>query len=243
MTTCSIEACVKPAEKRGWCAMHYARWRKHGSTETVLKVRFNGPPEERVWHRITATPFGCWQWTAACDAQGYGIFTVGGRNRIAHRYVYELLAGPIPDGLQVDHLCRNRGCVNPDHLEPVTAKVNTNRSRANHRFLLRTHCQEGHALTPENTMARRDSPGSRICRECQRVRLRNYMRAKRGTGVTYDAPNKAKTHCMHGHEFTEENTYRTSRGGRFCRQCGRDRKRAAATRKRAKETSTMESES
>lgn len=82
---------------------------------------------ERFRSKYTIETGGCWVWTAYRNDAGYGIFRVGQRNQKAHRVSYELHVGPIPDGLQLDHLCRNRGCVNPAHLEPVTSKVNTER--------------------------------------------------------------------------------------------------------------------
>jgi hypothetical protein len=87
---------------------------------------------ERFWSKVNKYgPNGCWLWTASIAPNGYGHFyrgTTGGR--VAHRFAYELLVGPIPEGLQLDHLCSNRGCVNPDHLEPVTAAINTRRALA-----------------------------------------------------------------------------------------------------------------
>ena len=110
---------------------------------------------------------GCWNWQGRMQPTGYGRF---GRP-FAHRYYYELLVGPIPEGLQIDHLCRNRGCVNPAHLEPVTARVNTlrsnNRAARNSR---KTECNQGHALTEDNTVRRvTDGREWRECRECKRA--------------------------------------------------------------------------
>lgn len=134
--------------------------------------------EERFWAKVQPTGF-CWEWTAS-KAHGYGYFN-GSR---AHRFAYELLVGPIPDGLVIDHLCRNRGCVNPDHLEPVTQRENTMRGYSFSRLHARkTHCIRGHEFTPENTKTR--SNGARICRECMRLHALR-QNARRRHGITLE---------------------------------------------------------
>lgn len=75
--------------------------------------------QRRFWDKVIVTPSTCWEWDGCHDDDGYSMFIFPGGQR-AHRYAYELMRGPIPDGLSINHLCRNRGCVNPDHLEPVT---------------------------------------------------------------------------------------------------------------------------
>jgi len=122
----------------------------------------------RFTGKYEVDPSGCWLWTAAKFPNGYGAFWTGSKMTCAHRAGYELLVGPVAAEHDLDHLCRVRACVNPEHLEPVTRR--------------------------ENLM--------------------------RGAGLS--ALNAAKTHCVHGHEFTEENTGTTVRGGRRCRACDRD---------------------
>lgn len=124
--TCSIPACDKRHEARGWCATHYQRWRAHGDTGITLQVR--GDDEARFWSKVSKTPDGCWLWTDPVYL-GYGRFKAAGATRPAHVWAYEHFVGPIPAGMQVDHVkangCTNRHCVNyEDHLEPVTPREN-----------------------------------------------------------------------------------------------------------------------
>lgn len=124
-------------------------------------------PEERFWSKVEKTD-GCWLWTGALNGGGYGRFNVG-RRLYAHRAAYLMFVGPIPDGLQIDHLCRVRHCVNPDHLEPVTHAENVRRGEVGTRERMRTHCPHGHEYTEANTYVHpRD--GSRKCMACARRR-------------------------------------------------------------------------
>lgn len=133
---------------------------------------------------------GCFLWFGAYDpVGGYGYIAGGrGKQELAHRVSYELFVGPIPDGLQIDHKCRMRCCVNPSHLEPVTCKVNIGRGNtglaAARRQLAKTHCSNGHPYIDENTYRGpgREGRGRRTCRTCmvvyeQRRRDKKVFRA------------------------------------------------------------------
>jgi hypothetical protein len=131
-------------------------------------------PAIRFERHVTKTDT-CWLWTGRRDIGGYGRLWVGDRDVPAHRWSYERFVGPIPEGLQVDHLCRVRECVNPAHLEPVTQAENIRRGvGASTRNATKTHCPRGHAYTPENTMRRKS--GQRRCRICVRAQNRECSR-------------------------------------------------------------------
>jgi hypothetical protein len=125
----------------------------------------------RIAAKIDRTP-DCWVWTGA-SSRGYGQVSVAGRIRPAHVVVYEALVGPVGEGLQLDHLCRNRLCVNPAHLEPVTPRLNTLRntgpSAAN---AVKEQCPKGHPYDEANTIRYPD--GRRWCRVCNRELNRRW---------------------------------------------------------------------
>ena len=133
---------------------------------------------ERFWAKVDKTAT-CWLWVAGKDSKGYGTFWIGDATRGAHRVSYELTHGTIPAGLELDHLCRVRNCVNPDHLEPVTHIVNTRRSP----FVIstvnstKTHCLRGHLFDEANTYI--TPRGTRNCRECKRAAGRVWERTRR----------------------------------------------------------------
>lgn len=117
-------------------------------------------------NKIRVADSGCWEWIGARNSKGYGSVGVLGSSQSTHRVAYELLVGTIPEGLQIDHLCRNKACCNPEHLEPVTALVNTRRRPD----IQKTHCIHGHEMTAENTVITRRKPDGysiRVCRICK----------------------------------------------------------------------------
>lgn len=123
------------------------------------------PPAERFWPKVDKTET-CWLWTGARQAGGYGRFGGAQGLVLAHRWAYTALVGPIPEDMTLDHLCRNPSCVNPDHLEIVTRRVNSQRGSRN---AVKTHCDRGHEFTPENTYAPPSRPNIRSCRTCRRA--------------------------------------------------------------------------
>lgn len=140
--------------------------------------------EQRINARLLRRPGGCLEWQGSRTTAGYGQMWDGSRVAMVHRMSYELAKGPIPEGLDLDHLCRNRLCANPAHLEPVTRRENIMRGVAPGKVAARhkaqTHCKNGHEFTPANTYAYvRRGWIMRHCRECQRIRGREYLERKR----------------------------------------------------------------
>lgn len=124
------------------------------------------PLTERFWEKVRKGD-GCWEWLGArCEPGGYGRIRLDGAQLLAHRVAYEINVGAIPDDLTIDHLCGNRWCVNPEHLEPVERGENSRRYAS-----ALTHCKHGHEFTPENTRTyQRGGRSRRACRACGRRR-------------------------------------------------------------------------
>jgi len=119
-------------------------------------------PQQRFLNKVMPVVDGCWLWAGGIKPNGYGNFYLEGRTVEAHRFSYEISRGPIPAGLQIDHLCRKTMCVNPAHLEPVTPKENIRRgTRVNSK---KTECQNGHPYNDKNTYVWRTQ---RHCRPCR----------------------------------------------------------------------------
>lgn len=132
----------------------------------------------RFLAKICVNENGCWEWTASLMHNGYGQFSIDRQGRLvaAHRAAYEHWVSSIPVGLQLDHLCRNRKCVNPDHLEPVTQRENMLRGIGPAALAARaTHCKRGHPFSPENTLRLR-TRNERVCRTCKHIRAASLRR-------------------------------------------------------------------
>ena len=133
---------------------------------------------ERFSAKYKVDSWGCWIWQAGRTPDGYGGIQIGDRWTMAHRWAYEYWRGKIPEGLELDHLCRKRACVNPYHLEAVTHRVNMMRSVSlavtNARL---THCKHGHAFEGHNLIRRRN--GQRDCRACQYRQQRAYQERRK----------------------------------------------------------------
>lgn len=188
-----VRVSLPPAERRGPfdhriihadCTHRTIGWNHpispiHGRRRTT--------DEQRFWAKVNRTD-SCWLWTGSLS-NGYGNCRFRGRTRGAHQVAYELRVGPVPDGLQLDHLCRVRACVNPAHLEAVTQQVNIFRGAspvaAN---AAKTHCANGHEFTPENTHHRAE--GGRRCLTCQRAAMRRFKE-----GVKADPEARARVNA------------------------------------------------
>ncbi len=126
MSVCAIDGCGKPVQARDWCPAHYKRFLRHGDPLG------GGTPDhlplvERILTSISVVN-DCWIWQRALHhGNRYGLIAVNGLCLMAHRVSYEQFVGSIPDGLELDHLCKNKACVNPGHLEPVTRSENVRR--------------------------------------------------------------------------------------------------------------------
>ncbi|MDX3637697.1 HNH endonuclease signature motif containing protein [Streptomyces europaeiscabiei] len=180
---CKICQEWKVVRSRGMCNNCYRAFlkeAKRSGTFVPLITHSRQTPFEKVMGRTDKQPDGCWLYTGALMKDGYARVkdTSTDYALLTHRVVYEQLVGPVPEGLVLDHLCRVRHCVNPQHLEPVTVLENNQRGvRA--RLGERTHCAEGHEFTPENTVPQRRKRKSGVtltpvCRTCRNA----YYRAK-----------------------------------------------------------------
>lgn len=147
--------------------------RSHDTERTGLPMLYDSTLPLRFWRKVYADPFGCWLWRGAINNDGYGTFTVDGRTQRAHRVLWESIHGSIPEGLTTDHICRIRACVNPAHIELVSAKVNTLRGIGPTSLnAQKTHCSKGHLFDLLNTLI---TTKGRVCRACKREINRRYQ--------------------------------------------------------------------
>lgn len=156
VVVCRVDGCGKEAKYRkiALCNAHYLRaWRHEGSLELLSRPTLRERFEEKVGSRAR-----CWLWVGVVAANGYGRLG----DLYAHRVSYELHVGPIPDGLQIDHLCGVQRCVNPEHLEAVTQTENLRRAG----YANRTTCKRGHSFADAIVVRRSDGRVNRACRTC-----------------------------------------------------------------------------
>ena len=144
----------------------------------------------RFAQKISVIQSGCWIWTGATSNRGYGHIWVAGKTKGAHRVAYEIVKGPIPAGLTIDHLCRVKACVNPDHLEPTTLRVNLLRGIGPTAVnAAKTHCIRGHPLAEGHIYLR-----WRVCRKCRRIRNRVWSQKNRESIASYHCAYRKKNH-------------------------------------------------
>lgn len=198
MNTCAVSSCDRSAKSRGWCQTHYMRWYTTGDVEADRAIghRIKGE-RARILGNMTVAENGCWLPNMKAQRGGYTYFVRdGGRGQLAHRAAYEILVGPIPAGMHLDHLCHTRDetcragvrcphrkCINPEHLEIVPPAENTRRGRCGEvlaaKERAKTHCPSGHPYDAENTYIS-VTTGGRCCRECNRARTRARSLRNRG---------------------------------------------------------------
>lgn len=161
-----------------------------------MAARHYAPLEERIWQKVAVGDWlDCWVWTASTSVSGYGEVHADGKTRKAHRVLYELMVGPIPDGMHLDHTCHtadrsclggndclHRRCVSPFHMDVVTPEENTRRGRSGIREALKTHCPQGHEYAGDNVIVR---CGRRHCGACNADRSYLIRDDRHGTMTNY----------------------------------------------------------
>src|ERR1035438_643278 len=244
---CSEDGCDRPATRRGMCNAHYLRFVR--STPKAERSPVDRrTDEERFFSFVNKMgPIArnrpdlgrCWLWTGG-TTRGYGIFWAGGTSHRAHVWSYKRFAKDVPEGLELDHFaCDRANCVNYQHVQPETSRINTLRS-GNPLALnsQKLKCRNGHDFDEANTRLLPD--GRRECKKCRRKQDREAkMAARIAAGAEPPVPPDA-THCDRCHELPSENPTTYLTGTRICRTCrSEDAKREYAGRESATATSLL----
>jgi hypothetical protein len=126
---CTVDGCAREHAAHGYCLMHFQRWQRNGQPGVAGHVyRTDMSDADRIFSSLTVQG-DCWVWTHT-TRNGYGVASINGDKVYIHRWMYEYLVAEIPAGLEIDHLCRNKPCCNPSHLDPVTHQINLARAAA-----------------------------------------------------------------------------------------------------------------
>lgn len=177
MRTCEYDNCTNKYYAKGYCSKHYTRVIRHGDPAIY---RVTPPtPSQRFWARVnkygpcSPPAIGvCWIWEGRKNPDGYGCFDYEHTPVLAHRFSFTEVYGDVPEGLQLDHLCRVRHCVNPSHLEAVPQLENVRRGLAGQHYRMITQCPRGHSYDEGNTV--HTAQGKRYCRACRQGKQRIY---------------------------------------------------------------------
>lgn len=176
--TCLAKGCGRPHHAVQLCTMHYQRLKRRWNTHDPHDI------ETRFWDKCLIQEGGCWEWQGYRNPGGYGQFYSERKKlMLTHRWAYQRFVGPLVEGLEIDHLCRNTICCNPEHLEQVTREVNAGRTtgfKVTHYAMGdRTHCKWGHEMTAENSYKRPDRVNSYACRKCMVIYNRKLAARKK----------------------------------------------------------------
>lgn len=239
MRICTIDGCsIERKTSKLYCEKHRGRIRRHGDPTIALKDHTPAVERWKYSYKVDEKT-GCWIWQRAGSVEfgGYGGISNGrGNFTAAHKFVYEQVVGPVPDGLELDHLCENKGCVNPEHLEPVTHSENVRRAYAStnpgprtdhHAYMRETMRKRRAALRSDPHLCNRCGgpiAGTfKTCEECRLAKREAYKSGGVRTGTLVSAGGQRREvlgYCDRGHAVTNKSHYRNSKGELTCRQCG-----------------------